>query len=104
MRWNPWCWPKPLRFSATLLATNADINVIRAAKDHITDSIDIIADLATSAGIPQSAAQTYAADCIAKLQGALMLLASLGDTSFFTGPLQNLSELADQAAHTNRRK
>jgi len=78
--------------------------VIRAAKDHITDSIDIIADLATSAGMPQSAAQTYTADWIAKLQGALMLLASLGDTSFFTRALQNLSELADQAAHTNRRK
>lgn len=86
---------RPPDFLTRFLATNADINVIRAARDLVAHSISVVAGIARSTGMTQEEAHDHAYEWIAHLQGALMLLASTDDSRFVSGVLQRLSDLAN---------
>lgn len=81
-------------FLSRFLVISFDTELVRAAASKINNSIATVANIAGTAGMAPSSAQSYATDWVATLQGALVLLAIIGESGPFTRTLQRLLDIA----------
>jgi hypothetical protein len=89
----------PSPFLRRFLDVSVDLDRVRAAAEPIDHSIAIVAELARTAGYNTTAAQTFAFDWVAGLQGGLLLLAFLSEPDGLIRTLDRLLAL-EKIRHT----
>lgn len=77
-------------------------NARRGLQDAFSRWIEAIERLASDGGMPASSAQCFAQDWVARLQGALILQAAIGDSGPYKRTLNALLELAKDDAPSGK--
>jgi AcrR family transcriptional regulator len=75
------------------LSASVDVNRFRRPLGHVVGSwIDAVEALAIEAGLPRATARLRAEDLVVRIEGALVLCASTGNTAVFTRTIRDLRE------------